>query len=206
MARASFQPVQPCEGTTQKPRPHFLRNRRRPPRVLVSAPICCRSPRFSRANSRRVLSSDLIVPRRPRTSSHTRGTVAAQAHVVQIIRADGVFGNHTPTRQFGRDCACRFARPPQRTLRIRGRALPDDRVQQPLSECVCPSQSKARRSRAGQCVEMPQGACARAFPFAHLQTRPASLPTRRQSEPGRRKRGAATSAGSSLSAWSWNRC
>ncbi len=82
-ARASLQPVQPCERTTQKPRSHFPRSRRRSPRVWVSTPICCRSARFSSASSRRVLNSDLIAPRRARTSSHTNGTVAAQAHAVQ---------------------------------------------------------------------------------------------------------------------------
>ncbi len=83
IARACLQPVQPCERTTQNPRSQPPRRRRRSPRVRVNTPICCRSARFSSASSRRPLNSDLIVPKRARTSSHTHGTVAAQAHAVQ---------------------------------------------------------------------------------------------------------------------------
>ncbi len=71
------------------------RRTRRLPRVRVSTPICCRSAGFSSTSSRRGLKSDLIVPRSARTSFHTHGTVAAQAHAVQPHPRGWVFGNHS---------------------------------------------------------------------------------------------------------------
>lgn len=95
MAKASFQPAHLCEKTTQKPRSHTPRRRRRSPRVLVSTPACCRRARFSTASSRCVLSDDLAASRRVHTKVHTALKVLVPSRGSRAFRADDVFSKHS---------------------------------------------------------------------------------------------------------------
>ncbi len=81
IARASLQPAHLCERIIQKARSHTPR--RRPPRVRMSTATCCRSARFSRANSCRVRNSDLIVPKTLQSRVHTPPTVPAEHAAAQ---------------------------------------------------------------------------------------------------------------------------
>ncbi len=87
IARASLQPAHPWERIIQKARSHTLRRRRRPPRVRMSTASCCRSARFSRASSRRLWNSDLIVPKTVQRRVDTPPTVPADHAAAQGVPA-----------------------------------------------------------------------------------------------------------------------